>query len=117
MSESKLATFRIDSDVWEQFQAKAKTRETNASALIQRFIKQYIDGSIDTGIDASIDNNIDERIDAKLRELHSRIDGIDIRIDERFQELSDQHQATIAEAINSLRGEVESLKKPLKLVA
>jgi hypothetical protein len=49
---SKLATFREDSDIWDSFQAKAKSKGTNASALLQRFVRDYLDDKIDNRIDS-----------------------------------------------------------------
>ena len=47
MSDSKLATFKCDEELWEQFKAKAKGDRTNASALLKSFMQAYIDGRID----------------------------------------------------------------------
>lgn len=34
MNADKLASFRVDSDLWQQFQGHAKENNTNASALL-----------------------------------------------------------------------------------
>jgi hypothetical protein len=54
MSSNKLATFRIDDEVWQLFQDKAKANGTNASALLQGFVKDYLDDNLDSRIDTPI---------------------------------------------------------------
>lgn len=94
MSESKLATFRTDSDTWESFQAKAKRNGTNASSLLQRFLRDYLDGSIDSRIDDKSDN----------------LDGIDSRIDERIEAALDSRLRDILREVDSLRSVVLNLE-------
>lgn len=94
MSESKLATFRTDSDTWESFQAKAKRNGTNASSLLQRFLRDYLDGSIDSRIDDKSDN----------------LDGIDSRIDSRIEAVLDNRLSDILREVNSLRSVVLNLE-------
>lgn len=94
MSESKLATFRTDSDTWESFQAKAKRNGTNASSLLQRFLRDYLDGSIDSRIDDKSDN----------------LDGIDSRIDERIETALDSRLSDILREVDSLRSVVLNLE-------
>ena len=79
---SKLATFRTDDETWESFQAKAKRNGTNASALLQRFVRDYLDDNLDSRIDSnaipnldSIDARIDERIDARIDAIRSEYDA------------------------------------------
>ena len=61
MSESKLATFRVDAEYWQKFQEKARGEGATASALLVQFVKNYIDGNIDSGIDKTRhqDSNIE----------------------------------------------------------
>jgi hypothetical protein len=70
----KLATFRIDSELWTQFIEVAKSEGTNASKLLIGFIQSRIDGDIynpapvytesDTDkLATHIDERIDEHID------------------------------------------------------
>lgn len=42
MSADKLASFRVDSELWQQFQAIAKNNGTNASALLVTYIKEVV---------------------------------------------------------------------------
>ena len=65
---SKLATFRTDSDIWDSFQAKAKSKGTHASALLQRFVRDYLDDNLDNRIDSHAAPDVDvEAMIANLR--------------------------------------------------
>lgn len=75
---SKLATFRIDDELWQQFQDIAKQNGTTASALLVGFVQgvvktECIDDkpkvsiqNIDTAINSSI-QSLDELIDNKIK--------------------------------------------------
>jgi hypothetical protein len=73
---SKLATFRIDGDDWQQFQDIARQNNTTASALLVNFVQGVIKGECidnktqisiqDTDIQPSI-QNLDEMIDNKIK--------------------------------------------------
>jgi hypothetical protein len=82
MSESKLATFRTDSDTWENFQAKAKRNGTNASALLQRFVRDYLDDNLDSRIDRPAAPNVDIKsmietaINSRLIIIESEVSGL-----------------------------------------
>ena len=82
MSESKLATFRIDKERWDKFVLLAKDNDSNASKLIIGFIDACIDNRIDLniytitppkstvsniGIDEYLDSHLDTRIDSYLK--------------------------------------------------
>lgn len=97
MSESKLATFRTDSETWENFQAKAKRNGTNASSLLQRFLRDYLDGSIDSRID----------------DKSSNLDGIDSRIDERIEVALNSRLSDILREVDSLRSVVLNLENAI----
>ena len=77
---SKLATFREDSDIWDRFQAKAKSKGTNASALLQRFVRDYLDDKLDSRIDSpaapdvDIQAMIDETLSSKIKELREEFE-------------------------------------------
>ena len=68
---SKLATFRTDSDIWDSFQDKAKSKGTNASALLQRFVRDYLDDKLDSPAapDVDIQSMIDDALRSKILEL------------------------------------------------
>ena len=68
---SKLATFRTDSDIWDSFQAKAKSKGTHASALLQRFIRDYLDDNLDNRLDSHAAPDVD--IEAMIANLRGSI--------------------------------------------
>jgi hypothetical protein len=82
MSESKLATFRTDSDTWENFQTKAKLNGTNASALLQRFVRDYLDDKLDSRIDSPAASNVDIKsmieaaVNSRLILIESEVSGL-----------------------------------------
>ncbi|ASC70290.1 hypothetical protein XM38_012270 [Halomicronema hongdechloris C2206] len=45
--ETILATFKIDKDTWHQFKARAKSRNSNASAVLKSLVYDYLDGKLD----------------------------------------------------------------------
>lgn len=135
---SKLATFRTDSDIWQKFQDKAKTKGTNASALLQNFVQNYLDDNLDSidkqsrQTDNSIDINLDERIDTALEakvdfsirnisrvadEHYERLvavvaqnkTDIDTRIDDKFSDIQNELTQRDRE-IEALKLELENIK-------
>lgn len=96
MTESGLATFRIEKERWARFQQLAKDSNSNASKLIISFIDACLDNRIDisdytitqpksaistSGIDDYLDNHLDTRIDSYLKKnlssyLDNRIDNL-----------------------------------------
>lgn len=114
---SKLATFRTDSDIWDSFQEKAKSKGTNASALLQKFVRDYLDDKLDSRIDrpaaapdVDIQTMIDDALSSKIRELR-----------EEFEEheaiMVSRSQKAFEEQIKIFRSEMDeaiaSAKKPL----
>jgi hypothetical protein len=94
---SKLATFRIDSDIWDKFQAKAKANGTNASALLQNFLSDYLYDCIDKKSiqsEVSIDTCIDKQ------SIQSEV-GIDNCIDERIAVLLDERIAIVEQKLQA----------------
>jgi len=77
MSE-KLATFRLDAEMWEAFKARAKAEGTDASTLLRNYVSGYLDGNLDTGIDR-IDRNLDG-IDSAIASIHARLNEFDDRL-------------------------------------
>ena len=75
MATKPLATFRTDGKTWEDFQAKAKSKGTNASALLQKFVRDYLDDKLDSRIDSpaapdvDIQSMIDDALRSKILEL------------------------------------------------
>lgn len=120
MSESKLATFRADSETWENFQAKAKRNGTNASSLLQRFLRDYLDGSIDSRIDGKsiqTDIDLDERIDAALEaKVDFSIRDISRVANEQYERLVAEKFTGIQDALTQRDHEIESLKHELETI-
>jgi hypothetical protein len=76
---SKLATFRTDSDIWDSFQDKAKSNGTNASALLQRYLRDYLDDELDSRIDSRIDSTAAPDVDIESivnKAVESRLDAV-----------------------------------------
>ena len=127
---SKLATFRTDSDIWDSFQDKAKSKGTNASALLQRFVRDYLDDKLDSRIDSpavsdvDIQAMIDDAIAAKLSEIKDEIKeeygagfrGISANITNQLQQ-RDREIDELRQAIAALTSEATAPAKKLKIVA
>lgn len=74
--DSKLATFKIDPTLWNEFKAKAAAQNSNASAVLKTFIEGYVNDRIDSSIYSNIDDIealIDNRIDERLRGIDERL--------------------------------------------
>jgi hypothetical protein len=88
MSADKLASFRVDSQLWEQFQGYAKSQNNTATALLISYIKSVVNtGNVITSsqnINTSSQSNnpslsiqdIDKRIDEKIKSSIQNIDTI-----------------------------------------
>ncbi len=127
---SKLATFRTDDETWDSFQAKAKRNGTNASALLQRFVRDYLDDKLDSRIDSpavsdvDIQAMIDDAIAAKLSEIKDEIKeeygagfrGISANITNQLQQ-RDREIDELRQAISALTSEATAPAKKLKIVA
>lgn len=75
MTKDRLATFRIDPDLWEAFKNKANSNQTSASALLNNFIRAYLA----------------DRVEFTTQDIEQQIEAIASRIvDERFREVSDR---------------------------
>ena len=90
---SKLATFRTDSDIWDSFQDKAKANGTNASALLQRYVRDYLDDKIDNRIDSpaaapdvDIESIVNDAIASKLSTFEGELESIKTTIDKVTKE-------------------------------
>ena len=117
MSDKSLATFREDSVVWAKFQAKAKSKGTCASALLQRFVRDYLDDNLDNRIDSHAATDVD--VEAMIANLRGSINCElrEIKHDMRMSE------ATTQLVIENLQQRIETLeaiataKKPLLQIA
>lgn len=67
MTEKTLATFRLDADLWQAFQDKAKSNDSNASRVLADFVKHYVNGESEPqNLDANLDEKISKRLDILL---------------------------------------------------
>lgn len=113
---SKLATFRTDDDIWERFQTKAKANGTNASALLQRYVRDYLDGKIDSRIDSpaapdvDIQTMIDDALNSKIKELREEFEEHERIYQAQCQKGFELQIATFREEMNEA---IATAKKPL----
>jgi hypothetical protein len=102
---SKLATFRTDSDIWDGFQDKAKSKGTNASALLQRFVRDYLDDKLDSRIDSPADAPVD--IESIVNDaVESRLEAVLNQV--RDLELKVHSQETYSLLYTSLKADVDN---------
>lgn len=110
-----LATFRIRSSDWKDFQAIAKAAGTNATRALLEFIAWYRSGNrISQSDDRNIDNleklidarinaisaskpqklqtNLYKNIDTRVSELESKVSNIEINLDKIIDKLEAQKQ-------------------------
>ena len=136
MNADKLASFRVDSDLWQQFQGHAKENNTNASALLVAYIKSVVNtGNVITLnqiVNTSSESNnpslsiqdIDNRIDEKINQSIQNIDTIntlsiqdidncidDSLVDGKIKEAIANSYAGIMGQFNGLLEELQELKK------
>jgi hypothetical protein len=121
MTDSGLATFRIEKERWARFQQLAKDSNSNASKLIISFIDACLDNRIDiddytitqpksaistSSIDEYLDNNLDTRIGNYLaKNLNSYLDN---RIDEL--PIKELIRASVETALDPIRDTVSKLQ-------
>jgi hypothetical protein len=101
---SKLATFRTDSDIWDSFQDKAKNNGTNASALLQRFVRDYLDDKLDSRIDSPAAPDVDIESIVKSA-VESRLEAVLNQV--RDLELKVHSQETYSLLYTSLKADVD----------
>jgi antitoxin component of RelBE/YafQ-DinJ toxin-antitoxin module len=115
--KDKLASFRVDEALWNDFQAIAKSNDMTATAALISFIRQVVNaGQIDISSGAKKNQSlreIDKRIDDKVAQC------IDTIILESIQEghikeaITESCKAPI-QRLDELFNEVEDLKKQLE---
>lgn len=83
---SKLATFRTDDETWDSFQAKAKSNGTNASALLQRFVRDYLDDKLDSRIDSpaapdvDIESIVNVAVESRLEAVLNQVRDLELKL-------------------------------------
>jgi hypothetical protein len=138
MSADKLASFRVDSQLWEQFQSYAKENNVTATALLISYIKSVVNtGNVITSnlvVNTSsevnnpslsihdIDIRIDEKIKLSIQSINTlSIQDIDNCIDDSLEEgkikeaIATSYAATMGQ-FNGLLEELQELKKQLTSV-
>lgn len=126
MNADKLASFRIDSKLWEQFQGYAKENNTNASALLVAYIKSVVNtGNVNTSSEVNnpslsiqnIDNCIDDKVKQSIQNINTlSIQDIDNRIIESLADgdikdaIANSYKAAMGQ-FNGLFEELQELKK------
>ena len=91
MTDTTLATFRIDKETWKEFKQWASGRGSNASTELNQFILRSlgrIDNNLDTNID-SPDNRIDEELDQRIDKYLDN--NLDERIEATVKKYLDKH--------------------------
>ncbi|MDM3850741.1 MAG: hypothetical protein PT118_18570 [Aphanizomenon gracile PMC644.10] len=135
MSADKLASFRVDSQLWEQFQSHAKENNTNASALLVAYIKSVVNtGSVITSnpvVNTSIEVNnpslslqdIDKRMDDKIQQSIHNINTLSLQdIDNKIQQslkdgdIKDAIASSCAGVMGQINGLLEKLQALQKQV-
>lgn len=121
---SKLATFRTDDKTWDSFQAKAKSKGTNASALLQKFVRDYLDDKLDNRIDSPaaapdvniesiVNKAVESRLDAVLSQVNSlRLDVQSIKTNDLITQNLQANLTVAQQKIEALEA-IATAKKPL----
>jgi hypothetical protein len=114
---SKLATFRTDDETWDSFQAKAKSKGTNASALLQKFVRDYLDDKLDNRIDSpaaapdvDIDSKIADAVRAQVLALREEFEEHERIYQAQCQKGFELQIATFRDEMNEA---IATAKKPL----
>jgi hypothetical protein len=136
MSADKLASFRVDSQLWEQFQGYAKENNVTATALLISYIKSVVNtGNVITSnpvINTSseinnpslsihdIDKRIDDKIKLSIQDINTlSIQDIDNRIKESIADgdikevIANSYEAAMGQ-FNGLLEELQALQKQVQ---
>jgi len=127
---NKLATFRVDGDVWQQFQDIARQNNTTASALLIGFIESVLESGIDKTSQPSIQDidkttqpsiqDIDKTAQPSIQDIDTIIDNrirLSVRggdIKEQSQELHAQTSINLNEVLHQMNERFEEVNNRLK---
>lgn len=129
MSADKLASFRVDSQLWEQFQSHAKENNVTATALLISYIKSVVNTSnvitpnpvVNTSSEVNNPSlslqDIDKRIDDKIKLSIQNINTLSLQdIDNRIAEsLADGDiKDAIANSYAGMMGQFNGLLEELQ---
>jgi uncharacterized protein YukE len=99
MKADKLASFRVDSQLWEQFQAIAKENNNTASALLVGYIKSVVNP--DNAITSNLVVNTSSEVNLSIHDIDSRIDA---KISQSIQDINTPSIQNIENLIDSRIG-------------
>jgi hypothetical protein len=102
MKADKLASFRIDSQLWEQFQAIAKENNNTASALLVAYIKQVV--SPNNVITSNLVVNTSSEVNSPSLSIHDIDSRIDAKISQSIQDINTPSIQNIEDLIDSRIG-------------
>lgn len=86
---SKLATFRVEEDIWEAFLVATKEEGASASSALLEFVKWYVAGNRLAKPEVVSDSDIEQIVDNRIASLESQLDArIAALIDSRLGELA-----------------------------
>lgn len=78
---TKLATFKVNETLWENFKQWANEKDSNASNELVRYIQSCVGSDLEADKTVDIDNRIDKIIDDKLKSVKERLKEIEKYID------------------------------------
>ena len=116
MKTDKLASFRVDSELWKQFQAIARDNGTTASALLVGYIESVVNtGNVNTSTPQSIQPSIDNSPNQSIQDIDKRIDTkiTESLEDGKIGEKIDNSYAAMMGNFNELLTRFEELEKKL----
>lgn len=99
MAEKILATFRIDSDKWEQFKARTGEKKSSASAMLLEFVDWYLAG-----------NELPSRKQADLGDLEALLDN---RLHSMLDQYLDKRWSAMQATLNQLSKRLETAEAAL----
>lgn len=86
----KLATFRINEEVWQAFKSLCKDANSNASAVLVAYIQEQVKGGklqsipqpsppthLDNALEQYIDQKVEEVVEERLRPLLVQVESLD----------------------------------------
>jgi hypothetical protein len=75
MKADKLASFRIDNELWKQFQGIAATNSTTASALLVGYIESVVNtGNVNTPAIDAVNTTTEKKPSLSIQDIDKRID-------------------------------------------
>lgn len=125
MTDKTLATFRIDPQDWEAFKNMAGVENSNASAVLNEFVRWYLAGNRINEGSTPVPNqesiHLDNTDNIHLDNIDERLETlIDTKLDERglksenLEERMKEHTAYLAHGLNAMLGELQAQVEELR---